>query len=255
MKNLKTEVIKKTKPKAKTKALPKSSPKFDVLETCSCCDRGNGVHYGKVFFGLVLVLFGLFYLGRNLGFWPAFNFNLQAIWPVLLIVIGLWLVNRRARISILVGVFSALVFMMILAFIVSFAQISTEYADEAVMPILPHIERVKATSTPAQTEDLKLNNFVINQVISSPVALEGSARGTWFFEGSFPVKLLDESGQELGRGIAQSQGNWMTEDFVPFKVTMMFTRPTSSTGSLVLEKDNPSGLLENDKKVSFPVKF
>lgn len=253
MKNLKASAPKKTK--AKVKAAPKHLAAPDVLEICNCEDQNSGVRYGKVFFGLTLLLFGLFYLGRNLGFLPAFNFNIRAIWPVLLIVIGLWLINRRARVSILVGVFAALVFMMILAFVVSFSQINTEYAYEAVMPVLPHVEKIKATSTPAQTEDLKLDNFIINEVISSPVAIEGSARGAWFFEGSFPVKVLDESGQELGRGIAQSQGNWMTADMVPFKVTLMFARPTSSAGTLVFSKDNPSGLPEHDQQVSFPVKF
>jgi len=254
MKNLKTNSAKPApvkKPKIKVKTDPIISA---VKETGVCCS-GDSARFSKIFFGLILVLIGLFYLGRNLGFLPDINLNFQVIWPVLIILAGFLLVNRQSRVSIIVGVFVALVFMLILTFIVNFSQVKTESDVEAVMPILPHVEKPKATSTVFQTDNIKLNNLVAEATISSPLAIEGSARGTWFFEGSFPVKVLDESGQELGRGIAQAQGSWMTEDFVPFKAVIMFTRPTSSIGSVVLEKDNPSGLAQNDQKIALPIKF
>jgi len=59
----------------------------------------------------------------------------------------------------------------------------------------------------------------------------------------------------LGQIPAQAQGDWMTENFVPFAATLDFTTPTTATGSLILEKDNPSGLPENDKQLTIPVKF
>lgn len=269
MKNLKTKPVKsvaakKVSVKPKPKATIKVAPRVHAFETpivvedicektCAC----GGHHFGKVFFGLMLVLFGLFYLARNLGFLPAIHLNLQAFWPILIIVVGLLLINRRSRISIVIGVLSALVFMLIVTFIVNFGQVQTEYSMEAVMPALRHVERSAktASSTISQSEDVRLNNFKSNEVVSSPLSIEGSARGAWFFEGSFPVRVLDEAGQELGVGIAQAQGNSLTEDFVPFKATVMFTRPTSSIGSLVLERDNPSGLVENEKKILLPIKF
>jgi hypothetical protein len=240
--------------KVKTKSAPVQSAS-SPLEEMECC--GHQAHFGKIIFGLALVLFGLFCLGRNLGLLPALNFNFQSIWPILLILIGLLLVNRRSRVSIIVGVFAALVFMLILTFVVNFKDSQDDYDSEAVMPLLPQVEKVVSTSTAASTSsaDIKLDDFVPGAVVASPFALQGTVRGNWFFEGSFPVKVLDESGQELGRGIAQAQGNWMTADFVPFKATIMFARPTSSVGSLVLENDNPSGLPENSKQVIIPIKF
>ncbi|MEI7620248.1 MAG: Gmad2 immunoglobulin-like domain-containing protein [Candidatus Falkowbacteria bacterium] len=267
MKNLKTKPAKSVaakksvvKPKAKIKTTPRNysfdTPVIieDVCDQNYCC---KGSSFGKMFFGLILVLFGLFYLGRNLGFIPEINFDFQAFWPMLIIFVGLLLINRRSRISIVIGVLSALVFMLIVTFIVNFGQVQTEYGMEAVMPALRHVEKSAktASSTVAQSEDVKLNNFKSNEVVSSPLSIEGSARGAWFFEGSFPVRVLDESGKELGVGVAQAQGNSLTDDFVPFKATIMFARPTSSIGSLVLERDNPSGLVENDKKILLPIKF
>ena len=91
-------------------------------------------------------------------------------------------------------------------------------------------------------------------VVASPLTVTGKARGTWYFEASFPVKLLDDAGNQIASGIAQAEGEWMTEDFVPFSVTMEFTT-TASFGLLVLEKDNPSGLPENAAQVVIPVQF
>lgn len=96
---------------------------------------------------------------------------------------------------------------------------------------------------------------IINEDIESPVTVTGQARGTWFFEASFPVKVYDANNQLLGTGVAQAQGEWMTEEFVPFTATVTFSTPSTATGKIVLEKDNPSGLPENDNSLIVPVKF
>ncbi|MDP4007550.1 MAG: Gmad2 immunoglobulin-like domain-containing protein, partial [bacterium] len=91
--------------------------------------------------------------------------------------------------------------------------------------------------------------------IKSPVLVTGQARGYWFFEASFPVKVFDSAGKELGAGVAQALSEWMTEDFVPFQTTVQFAKPTTQSGFLILEKDNPSGLPEHDDQLQIPVRF
>lgn len=91
------------------------------------------------------------------------------------------------------------------------------------------------------------------EAVRSPLVIEGEARGTWFFEASFPVKLYDSANMVIATGIAQAQGDWMTEDFVPFRAELTFIAPASPDAILVLEKDNPSGLPENDKNVRIPL--
>ncbi len=91
--------------------------------------------------------------------------------------------------------------------------------------------------------------------ISSPLMVEGSARGNWFFEASFPVKLLDGNGKEIATAIAQAQSDWRTTDFVDFKATLNFTKPSTPTGKLILQKDNPSGLPQNEDHLEIEVKF
>lgn len=94
-----------------------------------------------------------------------------------------------------------------------------------------------------------------NATIASPLTVRGAARGNWYFEASFPVELVDAEGNRLAQVPAQAQGEWMTTEFVPFTATLTFTAPTSSTGTLLLHKDNPSGLPENEDVLRIPVRF
>jgi hypothetical protein len=115
--------------------------------------------------------------------------------------------------------------------------------DFAACPVDPHADLIKVT-TPQP-----------NAKVASPLTVTGQARGNWYFEASFPVKLYDANGTLLAQKPAQAQGDWMTTNFVPFTVTLTFAKPATATGVLVLEKDNPSGLPQNDDKIEIPVTF
>jgi hypothetical protein len=94
-----------------------------------------------------------------------------------------------------------------------------------------------------------------NTKVTSPLHLTGSARGMWYFEASFPVKLVDANGNMLAQTPAQAQGEWMTENFVPFTATLTWATTTTSTGTLIFMRDNPSGSPENDAQIEIPVTF
>ena len=94
-----------------------------------------------------------------------------------------------------------------------------------------------------------------NEKVSSPLLIKGEARGFWFFEATFPVKLLDDKGNIIAQHYAQAKGDWMTEDFVPFESELVFEAPTTQKGWLVLEKDNPSSLSENADELRIPIIF
>ena len=93
------------------------------------------------------------------------------------------------------------------------------------------------------------------QVVKSPLLIEGEARGSWYFEGSFPIKIVDANENILGTHFATAQGEWMTEDFVPFRAELDFTVSSTEQGTLILQKNNPSDLPENDGKLRIPVLF
>jgi hypothetical protein len=118
----------------------------------------------------------------------------------------------------------------------------------------PAVNEVKPTAD-AITTEIKIDTPSSNQVISSPLEITGQALGNWYFEASFPVKLIDDKGQIIAQGPATAQSDWMTTDMVPFKAELKFSGVTSTLGMLIFANDNPSGLPENEKQLGVPVRF
>lgn len=140
-----------------------------------------------------------------------------------------------------------------------------------------------ATSTASAKENLiRVRTIRPGDTVQSPLAVEGEALGTWFFEASFPVRLIDGNDKEIAVTPAQAQGEWMTQenlqdfpapsvneglsgvkpttegrtqDFVPFRALLTFAPPQTAEGTLILEKNNPSGLPENADELRIPVRF
>ncbi len=100
-----------------------------------------------------------------------------------------------------------------------------------------------------------------NALVASPLTVKGMARGFWFFEGDFPVVVVDWDGKIIGQGYATSGvAEWMTEEFVPFSGTIEFDAAQiqgghSNRGTLILRKNNPSDLRERDDALDIPVRF
>jgi hypothetical protein len=93
-----------------------------------------------------------------------------------------------------------------------------------------------------------------NDSIISPLEITGRARGSWYFEGSFPVQLTTVHGLVLGNTKAQAQSDWTSDEFVPFTATLEFTLPEGvNQAELIFEKDNPSGLTEHGDEFRVPI--
>lgn len=106
------------------------------------------------------------------------------------------------------------------------------------------------------SENLIRVDLTPGEFIASPVTVTGTARGFWFFEASFPVMLVNWDGLIIAQGIAQADGDWMTEEFVPFSVTLTFEKPSyGERGAIIFKRDNPSGLPENDAALEVPIRF
>lgn len=100
-----------------------------------------------------------------------------------------------------------------------------------------------------------LSNIVPGQLISSPLILQGKARG-WYFEASFPVTIIDEEGNVIAEGYVTALDDWMTEEYVPFSGEILFTPPLYlDEGTLILKKSNPSGLPSLDEQFAIPIRF
>lgn len=151
----------------------------------------------------------------------------------------------------------------------SLADQTSELADtDIVIPqdVLEHIGE--------KSNLIIMSNPAPLSVVSSPLIIEGEARGTWFFEASFPISIVDWDGRIIAEGHADAvldpnnpdstpasaETSWMTEDFVPFKAEITFTKPEnigdfSNRGAIILQKNNPSNLPENDDALEIPIRF
>ncbi|HEU0085385.1 MAG TPA: Gmad2 immunoglobulin-like domain-containing protein [Candidatus Paceibacterota bacterium] len=135
------------------------------------------------------------------------------------------------------------------------------------IPVTPASELTAEEREMLTHIDSKKNMIVVSApvafaTVTSPLNITGEARGGWYFEADFPVRLLDANGKVLASHYASAVLNpndpnstWMTNEFVPFSSQITFTRPTTATGTLILDKSNPSGLSAQADQLRIPVRF
>lgn len=102
---------------------------------------------------------------------------------------------------------------------------------------------------------VRLDTPRAGEVVHSPLTISGVARGQWYFEATFPFRLEDADGTVITQGFATAQGEWMTTEFVPFVGEVLFEAPGTSSGKLIIERSNPSGLPEQADEFSIPIRF
>ncbi len=112
----------------------------------------------------------------------------------------------------------------------------------------------EVSSTPVEPEII-VDYPKPNDVVTSPLIVKGRARGTWYFEGQFPITLYYGVQNSFVNINAFALGEWMTEDYVDFEVIISFPVPLENDGLLVLSKNNPSDLEENNASLRIPLRF
>ncbi|RYZ21377.1 MAG: hypothetical protein EOO16_13275 [Chitinophagaceae bacterium] len=82
----------------------------------------------------------------------------------------------------------------------------------------------------------------------------GKARGFFFHEAQFTLRLFDSSGRQLAAAPATAEGEWMTTNWVTFMGSLRW-KNYSGAGTLVYEKANPSGDAERDRQFAIPLRL
>lgn len=109
-----------------------------------------------------------------------------------------------------------------------------------------------STTTQPLSARVVLTSPKANAAVGKTFVVAGAAPGNWFFEASFPIKVIDKDGNVLLNTYATAQGDWMTTEQVTFTANITITN-YSGPATLALLKDNPSGLPEHDDAVSIPI--
>lgn len=101
-----------------------------------------------------------------------------------------------------------------------------------------------ATNTQSDHDNTGISLVVTAPVassrVTSPLRVEGSAPGDWFFEAVFPLQLRSPDGELIAEAPARAQTQWMTERPVPFIGELQFSVADETKAVLVLQEDMPS---------------
>ncbi len=100
--------------------------------------------------------------------------------------------------------------------------------------------------------NVRVDTPTIGASVDKTFTVSGEVRGNWTFEANLPLKVVDPSGEQIGVGYGMTTEDWMTTEFVPF-TGQVTVADYSGPAKLVLMKDNPSGMPENDDSVEFDI--
>jgi hypothetical protein len=83
---------------------------------------------------------------------------------------------------------------------------------------------------------ITVTSLTKNAVVKSPLTIKGEARGNWYFEASFPVKLFDVNGEQLAINPAQAiqelgdNADKVTVNWSPSRQTVAFSQTGNPAG-------------------------
>ena len=117
------------------------------------------------------------------------------------------------------------------------------------------IEKLDNLNT-CQSDEIVLMSPLAGTTISSPLEISGSVSGTWLFEAEMLAMLTNWNGEIIAEVPLVADGDWMTEDLVPFSGTLEFETPNyGERGHLIIQAANPSGLAQHDKAYEIVLQF
>lgn len=132
-------------------------------------------------------------------------------------------------------------------------KISTRTINASEYRFTFKVVKQSVTYKNASRDQIEVGTPFPGAVVGKTFKVMGQARGNWYFEASFPVIVLDKDGNRLAAVPAQAQGEWMTTEFVPYIADVSIQGDYIGPATLVLQKDNASGLPEHDASASYPI--
>ena len=134
------------------------------------------------------------------------------------------------------------------------------FTTPAHAPAVPQ----EATSTPADSKQqapaseplsssVRVSSPAAGATVGQTFAISGAAPNGWYFEAVFPIMVRDADDNVLAHAQGRAQSDWMISGPVHFTATVTLERIYHGAATLILLKDNPSGLPQNDDSVEVPI--
>lgn len=153
-----------------------------------------------------------------------------------------------------------MILILVIAFGFMFWAITRDYNPVVQKPA----EQNPVVLTPVKAEKAGIivvdSPTVDSTVTASPLVIKGKAKGSWFFEATAPVSIVNWDGLIIGEGyIKVDEGyDWMTTEMVPFTGTISYDASQLGAykyGWIIMKKDNPSGEPQFDDSLEFKIFF
>ena len=111
------------------------------------------------------------------------------------------------------------------------------------------------TVTSVKGVKMILHNWPSDNILPHTYTLRGEVPGSWANEGEFIIDTVFEGDIGYPLGTATVDGDWMTDDMVPFAATLDFGDKfvVGDEVSFLIHNANPSGLPDNDDSVRLTV--
>lgn len=122
----------------------------------------------------------------------------------------------------------------------------------ACSPPPQQVEAPATTAEVASTSELIISAPTSGARVTSPLVVEGTAPGDWYFEAQFPAKLVGADGAVIAEAPARAQSDWMTEAPVPYRAEFSFNVTQDTPATLVLQEDMPADNA-SPRETSIPV--
>lgn len=145
--------------KTKKNKVPAKSREYKEYEPVR---ENPKINWGGFFLGVVIILVGLAILLYNLGL-IKIGFNVWNLWPLILVLIGLSMLDRKSIVSTFVGILAILATI----FIVSLAFLGPQYYVEILMP-KPKIQNTVVSSV-VKTQTTKVQLFYYNRKLDTDI--------------------------------------------------------------------------------------
>lgn len=116
-------------------------------------------------------------------------------------------------------------------------------------------EDKKVVTRSAKGIEYKMVTPLPNANVDCTFDIEGEVSGSWFFEGVFPIKLVNSTGSEIMTVQARAVEDAYTDELVKFTAEITCTESCNGDAKLVFLKDNPSGEAVNDDSFEIPISF
>lgn len=152
----------------------------------------------------------------------------------------------------------AIIFFIVVITLLVLVSFKGKKVNKKTAPIETEVSK-KPEDMSVRKEAVPLNNPILvsfpkeGEKVGGEIFITGIAKGTWYFEGDFPIELVDSSGKVLVASYAKAQGEWMTEEYVPFSAFLKYPVDKKISAKLILKKDNSSDLDELDDQKEIPI--